>query len=204
MSLKASIAVFDVGNILLRWDPRNLYVKIFDDPDEMAFFLEEVCTGPWNLEQDRGRSWEEAIAEASARHPDYAPAIQAYRARWTEMLGPPIAENVALLETLRAKGVPCYAITNFAADTFALSQARFPFLNGFDGVICSGLEGVVKPDPAIFRLLLERYGLKAEDCLFIDDSAHNVAGAARLGFNTIHHGLGLDAAGAFRQFGFPV
>lgn len=199
-----TIAVFDIGNVLVRWDPRYLYHKIFTDPAETDFFLSEVCPPAWNLEQDRGRAWEDGIAEAIGRHPGYEPQIKAFRARWQETLGGAIAENVRLLDQLRANGVPTYAITNFAADTFLEAQDLFPFLKGFDGLIVSGREKVCKPDPALYRLLLDRNGLKASDCVFIDDSALNIETAATLGFATIHYGLGLDAAGAFRQFGLPA
>jgi len=199
-----TIAVFDIGNVLVRWDPRNLYQKIFTDPAQTDFFLREVCPPGWNLEQDRGRPWEDGIAEAIRRHPGFSEQIQAFRLRWQETLGGAISDNVRCLERLRANGVPTYAITNFAADTFIEAQGLFPFLKGFDGMIVSGREKLLKPDPAIYRLLLDRYNLKAGDCVFIDDSAHNIEAAAALGFATIHYGLGLDAAGAFRQLGLPV
>jgi len=198
------IAVFDVGNILIRWDQRNLYQKIFGDRRQMEHFLAEVCTNAWNLEQDRGRSWADGEREAIARHPEFEAEIRAFRARWWETLHGPIAEHVALLDALQRNGVPTYAITNFAADTFEETCAAFPFMQRFNGVICSGREGVCKPNPAIYRLLLERFGLNAGDCVFIDDSAANIAAADALGFHTIHYTIGLDSAGAFRQFGFPV
>ena len=197
------IAVFDVGNVLIRWDQRNLYRKLFDKA-EMEFFLTEVCSNAWNLEQERGRSWSEAEAEAIARHPKYAPQIRAFRARWSEMLAGAIEENVRILDELRGAGAPVYAITNFAADTFAEAGAMFPFLRGFTGVLCSGEDGVVKPDPAIFSLFLKRYGLSPDQCVFIDDSAANIAAAAKLGFGTIHYSLGLDARGAFQQAGIRL
>lgn len=202
--LQPTIAVFDIGNILLRWDPRNLYARIFGSRREMEHFLATVLPPEWNLEQDRGRGWPEAEAEAIARHPEYAAAIRAFRARWPEMLAGAIPENVALLADLRAAGVETYAITNFATDTFAEAQEMFPFLKGFKGIICSGQERLLKPDPAIFRLFLDRYGLAAEQCAFIDDSAQNTASAAALGFHAIHFGLGIDARRAFAQLGFPV
>lgn len=199
-----TVAVFDVGNILIRWDQRNLYQRIFADRRQMEHFLAHVCTNAWNLEQDRGRSWAEGEAEAIARHPECEAEIRAFRARWWETVGGPIDAHVALLQTLQARGVPTYAITNFAADTFAETCARYPFMQNFHGVICSGEEKVCKPDPAIYRLLLDRYSLSANDCVFIDDSAANIAAAEALGFHTIHYTIGLDAKGAFRQFGFPV
>lgn len=196
--------VFDVGNILLRWDPRNLYHKMFADPAEMERFLAEVCTMDWNMQGDLGRSWSAMTEELVALHPAYEPQIRAYRARWHEMVLGPIDENVRLLETFKRKGVPLYAITNFAADCFAESQLRFPFLTQFDGIICSGREGLLKPDQAIFDLLLHRYGLRAGECVFIDDSAKNIEAARRIGFKTIHYGLGLDPRLAFAQLGLPV
>lgn len=202
--MKPTIAVFDIGNVLLRWDPRNLYRKLFSDRSRMEHFLTEVCTPEWNLEQDRGRSWAEAEAEAIGRHPGFATEIRAFRARWHETIPGAIEENVALVETLRKKGVATYAITNFAADTFVEAQARFPVLTGFEGIICSGEERLLKPDPAIFELFLARFGVLARDCAFIDDSAANIATAERLGFHVIHYGIGLDARGAFAQLGFPV
>lgn len=204
MSSKVSVAVFDIGNVLVQWDPRNLYTKIFADPKEMHHFLDVVCPPPWNLEQDRGRPWQDAIAEATARHPKYAKEIEAYRARWPEMLGQPIEANVRLMADLKAAGVPVYGITNFASDTFAVAQSMLPFLNTFDGVIVSGDERLIKPDAAIFELFLSRYGQRAGDCVFIDDSAYNVEGAERVGMHAVHYGLGLDARAAFRQLGLPV
>ncbi|HRK23940.1 MAG TPA: HAD family phosphatase [Beijerinckiaceae bacterium] len=198
------IAVFDVGNVLVRWDPRNLFQKVFADPERMDFFLSEVCSPEWNHAQDAGRMWAEAEAEAIARHPAFAREVRLFRGRWHEMIDGPVEANVRLLEGLRRRGVATFAITNFAADTFAETQERYPFLKAFDGIVCSGLEKICKPDPAIYRLLLDRYRLVAKDCVFIDDSAANIAAAAALGFRTVHYGLGLDAAGAFAQLGLPV
>jgi 2-haloacid dehalogenase len=198
------VVVFDVGNVLVRWDPRNLYHKIFADPSEMETFLETVCTMDWNLRADFGEDWGKMTEELIALHPAQAAEIRAYRARWPEMIAGPIVENVRLLETFKARGVPIYAITNFAADTFSESQKRFPFLAAFDGIICSGVEHLIKPDPKIYRLLLGRYSLRAEECVFIDDSAKNIVAARALGFKTIHYNLGMDARLAFSQLGLPV
>lgn len=197
------VAVFDIGNVLIRWDPRNLYRKMMDAPT-MERFLDVVCTGAWNLEQDRGRPWAEAEDEAIARHPSEAANIRAFRVRWNEMLNGAIEENVAVLRDIQAAGYPVYAITNFAADTFEEAQALFPFLRTFDGLICSGREGLIKPDVAIFDLFVQRFGLAPQHCVFIDDSAANIAGAQKVGLRTIHYGLGLDARGAFAQAGFRV
>jgi 2-haloacid dehalogenase len=179
--------VFDIGKVLLDWDPRHLYRGLIPEAAEMERFLAEVCTGAWNLEQDRGRPWEEAIAERIALFPRHAALIRAFRARWHEMIPGEVPGTMALLEALRARGVPLYAITNFAADTFAEAAERFPVLReGFRDVVVSGRERLVKPDPAIYRLLLERNGLAAARCLFIDDSEGNVRGAEAVGMRAHH------------------
>jgi 2-haloacid dehalogenase len=178
--------VFDIGNVLIHWDPRVLYRTIFKSEDEVEWFLDHVCTHEWNLEQDRGRSFEDAIAEATARHPKHADAIAAYHLRWTETIIGPIAGTVAILEEFKTRGTPLYAITNWHQDKFRETRARFPFLGHFRDIVVSGDERLIKPDPAIYRLLLDRNGLQAGDCLFIDDSPKNVAGAEAVGMKAHH------------------
>lgn len=196
--------VFDVGNVLLRWDPRHLYRKLFDDENRMEWFLSHVCTSEWNVEQDRGRDWDEAVALLVARHPDHEGPIRAFHERWHETVSGVYEENVALLERLRRAGVPNYCITNFSGPKFLEAQKRFPFLAGFDGVVVSGDERLLKPDPAIYRRLLDRYALRAEDCLFIDDSGANVEGARAVGMHAIHYREPMDLAAELQRFGFPV
>jgi 2-haloacid dehalogenase len=179
--------VFDIGNVLIGWDPRALYRKIFATEDEVAWFLGNVCTHDWNLEQDRGRSFADAIAEATARHPAYADAIAAYDRRWAETILGPIAGTVAILDELAAQGTPLYAITNWHQDKFRETRGRFSFLDRFRDIVVSGDERVVKPDPAIYRLLLDRNGLQASSCVFIDDSPKNVAGAEAVGMRAHHY-----------------
>ena len=178
--------VFDIGGVLLDWNPRHLYRKLFADEAAMEHFLTHICSPDWNLEQDKGRPWDEAIRELSAEHPDHAPMIEAYRARWPETVAGAIHDTVMILEELRAAGVPLYAITNFAADTFALAQERFGFLNRFRDVVVSGAEGVLKPQPEIYGILFERQGLAPETLVFIDDAEKNVAGARAVGMSAIH------------------
>lgn len=180
--MTARVAVFDVGRVLIEWDPRHLYRRIFaGDAARVEWFLAEVCHAGWNREQDRGRPWPEAEAEAIARHPLLAAEITAYRARWHEMVPGDIPGSVALLHALKARGVPLFAITNFAADTFAEVLARFPFFALFDGIVVSGVERVLKPEPEIFHRLADRYEIDLSACLFIDDTAENVAGARAVG-----------------------
>jgi 2-haloacid dehalogenase len=177
--------VFDLGGVLIDWDPRHLYRKLLADEAEVEEFLATVCTPEWNLEQDRGRPFAEAVAELSERHPAHAANIAAFHERWAEMLGGDVPGTVELLAELRATGVPLYALTNWSAETFALARERFEFLDWFDGLLVSGEEGIVKPDPAIFRLLLDRFGLDAGATLFVDDSEANVAAADALGFDAV-------------------
>jgi len=178
--------VFDIGNVLLHWEPRALYRQIFATEDEVEWFLANVCTHDWNLEQDRGRSFAEGVTEASRRHPQHAAAIAAYDTRWTETLTGPITGSVDILGELKARGTPLYAITNFNQDKFRETRARYPFLGAFRDIVVSGDERVIKPDAAIYRLLLDRNGLKAADCLFIDDSLKNVEGARAVGMMGHH------------------
>ncbi len=178
--------VFDIGNVLIQWDPRHLYRRLIPDKAEMERFLAEVCTDAWNLEQDRGRTWAEATAERVALFPQHEALIRAYSARWHDMVPGEVPGTVALLEALRTRDVPLYAITNFSVEKFAEAQARFPFLRGFRDVVVSGAERLLKPDPAIYRLLLDRNGLEAAGCLLIDDSEKNVRGAEAVGMRAHH------------------
>jgi 2-haloacid dehalogenase len=179
--------VFDLGGVLIDWDPRYLYRKLLADEAAVEEFLTTVCTPAWNAEQDRGRPFAEAVAELAARHPAHAVAIAAYHERWPEMLGGDIPGAVALLAELRAAGVPLYALTNWSAETFGTARERFAFLDWFDGIVVSGEERVVKPDRRIFRLLLDRFGLAPEATLFVDDAAANVAAARELGLDAVRY-----------------
>lgn len=188
-----SIVVFDIGQVLIEWDPRHLYRELFDGyEDLMEDFLERVCSPAWNLEQDRGRPWSEAVAQLASEHPDCAELIRAYDDMWERMVPGPIPGTPEILAELKARGVPVYAITNFSADKFDLTCRRFDFLNGFDGIIVSGRERLVKPDPAIFHLLTDRYGLEANRCFFIDDNPDNVESAKSVGMSA-HLFLGAEA-----------
>jgi 2-haloacid dehalogenase len=179
--------VFDVGNVLIRWDARLVFHSLLPDADAVETFMAEVGFDAWYLEQDRGRSWDEGVAVLSAAHPHRAEVIAAFHARWQESVPGEIAGSVEILEDLRAAGVPLYAITNFSAEKWLESVARFPFLgSAFRDVVVSARERLVKPDPAIFEVCLRRNGLQASDCVFIDDSPRNIAAAAALGFDAVH------------------
>jgi 2-haloacid dehalogenase len=180
------VIVFDLGGVLIDWNPRHLYRKLFDDEAAMERFLVEVCHHNWNLEQDRGRSFAAAIEEAAARHPDQRALIEAYHARWDEMLAGEIEGSVAILEELAAAGYELHALTNWSAETFPIARPRFAFLERFRTILVSGDERLVKPDARIYQLLLERIAHPARRCIYVDDSPANVAAAAVLGFDAIH------------------
>lgn len=194
-------AVFDLGGVLIDWDPRHLYRKLFEDAAEMEAFLAEVCNGEWNGRQDEGRPFAEAVAELSARHPQQRDMIAAYHDRWPEMLGGAIDDTVAILAELQSLGRPLYALTNWSAETFPHARERFDFLAWFDGLVVSGEEGVKKPDPEIFEILLRRHGLDPAGTVFIDDSAGNVAAAGALGFEAVHFTSAAELRSRLRHLG---
>jgi len=178
--------VFDLGGVLIDWDPRYLYRKLFDDPDEMESFLAEVTTAEWNAHQDAGRSWTEAIELLVAEHPERRELIEAFHRRWPEMLAGEIRGTVDVLAELRAAGLRLVALSNWSAELFPVARERFDFLAWFEGILISGEVGVNKPDRQIFEHLVERFGIEPATSLFIDDSSANVATAAALGFRAIH------------------
>jgi 2-haloacid dehalogenase len=180
------IIVFDLGGVLIDWNPKYLYRQLIDDKDEIDTFLTDVCSPEWNIKQDAGRALAEATAERVALFPDKRSLIEAFYDRWEEMLGGEISDTVEILRELKASGEKLYALTNWSGETFPIALRRFDFLHWFEGTVVSGVEKLAKPDPAIFNLLLNRYELQAEDCLFIDDSKTNIEAATKIGFNTHH------------------
>jgi 2-haloacid dehalogenase len=184
---KPRVVVFDVGGVLLDWDPRYLYRKLFEGDDAaMDHFLTHICSTTWNLLQDAGRPFREAVAELSERHPEHAELIAAYDHRWEEMVPGTIEDTVEILHQLQANSTPLYAITNFSMEKFALMRERYAFFKAFAGIVVSGEVRLIKPDQAIYLRLLHDYELNAADCVFIDDSPYNVAGAERIGMHAIH------------------
>ena len=179
------VIVYDLGGVLIDWNPRHLYRKLIEDEATMEWFLAEVCHTAWNEEQDRGRSFAAAIEEAAARHPEYRPLIEAYFERWAEMMAGEIEGSVAILEQLKDAGYELHALTNWSAETFPHARERFAFLEWFETILVSADVGLIKPDPAIFRLLLARISRTPAECIYIDDNPKNVASAAALGFDAI-------------------
>ena len=184
---KRSVAIFDLGGVLIDWNPRHLYRKLFDgDAAAMEHFLATVCTTEWNERQDAGRSFAEATQELLPQHADKIELIEAFGKRFSEMIPGAIEGSVELLAELKRRGVPIYAITNWSAETFPPQRERFAFLSWFHGIVVSGMEGVIKPDPRIFRILCERHRIAPETAVFIDDVAHNATAASALGIHGIH------------------
>jgi 2-haloacid dehalogenase len=177
--------VFDIGGVLLDWDPRYLYRTLMQDEAAMEHFLAQVCTPDWNLALDAGRPFAEAVAELSASFPEHRELIEAYDARWPEMVRGPIEDTVTILEELRTRRVPVYALSNWSSEKFRLMHARYQFLDWFDGRVISGEIGVVKPDLRIYHHLLTTFGLEPGRTVFVDDNAANVEAARALGMTAI-------------------
>ena len=181
-----SIAVFDLGGVLIDWNPRYLYRKLFaEDEAAMEHFLTTVCTTAWNSQQDAGRTFAEACAILKQDHPKHAEYIDAWFARHEEMLGDAIEGTVEILAELRARGVPIYALSNWSAETFPTAQRKFEFLQWFEGTLLSGKVGLIKPDPRIFGLFSKTFSVDPAHVIYIDDLPHNVAAAAAHGMHGI-------------------
>jgi 2-haloacid dehalogenase len=181
------IAVFDLGGVLIDWDPRHLYRKLFPgDAAAMEDFLATVCTHEWNRGQDAGRSFAEGARLLQATHPDKAALIDAYGARFAEMMSGPIAGAVEILGELHRRGTPLYALSNWSAETYPAAQERFDFLGWFRGIVISGEVGVIKPDPRIYQIMLDRFAIDPASAVYIDDKAENAEAATRLGIHGIH------------------
>jgi len=175
--------IFDLGNVLIGWDPRRLYRQLIEDEAQMEWFLREVCSSAWNEQQDAGRPWAEGTALLRAQFPEHAELIDAYHLRWKETLLGPIEGSVALLQELKEHGVRLLALTNWSQETFPIARQLYPFLQWFEGIVVSGEERLVKPDPRIYQRLLERYQVDPATALYIDDSQRNVAAAEALGMH---------------------
>lgn len=179
--------IFDLGMVLIDWNPYHLYRQLFNSDDEIKTFLDTICTMDWNEEQDMGRSLAEGTELLVNQYPEHEANIRAYYSRWEEMLGGPIEGTLQIFNQLKAsEKYKLYALSNWSAETFGIAQARYDFLNEFDGVVISGVEKMRKPFPEFYHLLLNRYQLKPEECLFIDDNLRNVLAAKQIGIDSIH------------------
>jgi len=199
--MRPTALVFDLGGVLVDWDPRYLYRQLFDDPDEMESFLAEVTTAEWNAYQDAGRPWAEAVELLVAEHPQRRELIEAFHGRWPEMLAGEIPGTVDVLADVRAAGVRLFALSNWSAETFPVARERFDFLAWFEGIVISGDVGVNKPDRRIFEHLIEEFGIEPAAALFIDDSSANVDAATALGFQAIQFTDAMTLRGELERLG---
>uniref|UniRef100_UPI0039A68227 HAD family hydrolase n=1 Tax=Ornithobacterium rhinotracheale TaxID=28251 RepID=UPI0039A68227 len=176
--------IFDFGGVLVDWNPRYVFQKYFDTEEEMEWFLANVCTDEWNMEQDRGRSFAEATQMLQKQFPQYHDLIAKFYGEWEDMLKSEIPETVEILKELSQK-YPLYGLTNWSAESIGIAYKRYDFFSLFKGIVVSGEEKLIKPEPEIYQVLLKRYNLTPENCLFIDDNAANIKAAQQEKINTI-------------------
>ena len=181
-----SAVVFDIGNVLYGWDPRFLYAKLIADPAQLDWFLANVVTHDWHFQHDAGRPWRETTAELTAAFPDHADLIATYVPRWLETISGPVPGMLDLVDDLAVRGVPLFGITNFSAEFWVPFRASAPVFDHFRDIVVSGTERLTKPDPAIYALALDRFGLARGEGLFIDDRLENVAAGEAAGFPGHH------------------
>ncbi len=179
--------IFDLGGVLIDWNPRHLYRKIFKSEDEIEWFLQNVCTSEWNEKQDAGRSFEEATHELLVKFPEHEMAIRAWYDRWEETIIGPLPETVAILKELfELKKYRIYALTNWSEQTFPWALNNFGFLHWFEGIVVSGIEKTRKPYPEFYQILLDRYAIDPAKAVFIDDVLRNILGGEAVGIKGIH------------------
>ena len=186
------IVVFDIGNVLVRWNPRNLFRKTMKDEARMERFLSTALAMDFVSLTDIVADFSKAVAERAKAFPEFAHELHLFDERWVETIGGPIEENVALMRRLKAAGRPVYALSNFATVKYAIARKMFDFLNDFDHAVISGHVGAAKPDPHIFEILFKQVGRRPEELLFVDDSLTNVEAARALGMPAIHFDRGVD------------
>jgi 2-haloacid dehalogenase len=183
---KITTVVFDVGKVLFEWDLRHLFAKLIEDPQELEWFVTQVVTPEWHFQHDAGRPLAEMTAELVAIHPAYAQHIEAYRTRFNETIPRAVEGSLEIVHELAGRGVPLFAITNFGAEFWDGFRTTQPIFDLFGDIIVSGVEKLVKPDPAIYALALQRFGLHSGEAIFIDDNLDNVVSARNNGFG-VHH-----------------
>jgi 2-haloacid dehalogenase len=179
--------IFDLGAVLIDWNPRYLYRKIFKTEEEITWFLENICTSEWNDEQDAGRSFEEATEELAVKHPEWEVPIRAWYTRWKESIQGPIHDTVAILKSIKeSKNYRLYALTNWSSETFPWALSTYDFLHWFEGIVVSGVEKIRKPEPEFYKILFDRYKVNPSRALFIDDNLKNIDAGKTMGLTTIH------------------
>jgi 2-haloacid dehalogenase len=187
MSQTIKAILFDFGNVLLEWNPRRVYRRYFPNNEEaMEQFLNEVNFMDWNLQQDKGRTFAEGVAELSKQFPQYSDLIQAYHDHWKDSIGDHLEGTVEIMKRLKNAGYELYGLSNWSAETFPIAREEYDFFNLLDDIVISGEVGTVKPEPEIFEITLRRIGRPVNECLFIDDALPNIEQARKMGFATIH------------------
>ncbi len=187
MSPTIKAIIFDYGNVLLEWNPRFVYRSYFNAEIEMEHFLQEVHFMEWNVQQDRGRAFAEGVAVLSNEYPQYADLIKTYHDHWQDSIGNVHWETIEVMKQLKDAGYSLYGLSNWSAETFPYAREKYDFFDLLDDMVISGTVGFVKPEPEIYRILLEKIGQPAQACLFIDDALPNIEQAQKMGFTAIHY-----------------
>jgi len=196
--------IFDLGGVLIDWNPRYLYRKIFETEGEINWFLENICTSEWNDQQDAGRTFAEATEELISRHPGWEQPIRAWYDRWEETISGPIEGTVEILAYLRRSNHRLYALTNWSAESFPIARRKFEFLHWFEGIVVSGMEKTRKPFPEFYRILFNRYTIEPTRSLFIDDNKSNIEAGKDVGLNVIHFQSPQQLREDLRKFGITI
>ncbi|WP_299527801.1 HAD family phosphatase [uncultured Lutibacter sp.] len=189
MNYEIDTIIFDLGGVLVDWKPEYVYRKVFNgDEEKVQWFLNTICTPEWNIEQDGGRSIEEGVRLKIAEFPKYEDLIRLFYNEWEHMFSGPIIQNVELFKKLKiSKKYKIYALTNWSAEKWELAIELFPFFNNFDGIVVSGQEKTRKPNPEIYKILINRYKITPENAIFIDDNKENIIAAENIGLKGIHY-----------------
>lgn len=186
-AMKINTIIFDLGNVLIDWNPDYVFDKLFEDKERKKYFFDNICTMEWNEMQDAGRPIKEATEELVAKHPEWKEHIEAYYGNWKAMLGGPIHDTVKIFRLLKETGrYKMYALTNWSAELFPYALELYEFLHWFDGRVVSGEEKMRKPEPKFYQVLLDRFNVLPQETLFIDDNLRNIKAAEALGINSIH------------------
>ncbi len=201
---KITSVVFDIGGVLIDWNPRHLFRKVFENEEEMEWFLANVCTYEWNVQQDGGKLFSVATAELQQKFPEYSDIIALYYGRWEEMLDGEIIGTVEIFRRLKSAGMPLYALSNWSHEAFPVAYNRYGFMKEFDGLVVSGYEKLLKPDHAIYRVLMDRYSINPAESVYIDDNKPNAIAATELGFNAIHFSSPDQLRGELALLGLEV
>lgn len=202
---KPETIIFDLGAVLIDWNPRYLYRKIFPDESKMEWFLSNICTPDWNEEQDAGRSFSDATDLLIKQHPEWEAEIRAFWLRWEEMLAGPIEGTVEILKAVKNSGeYKVLALTNWSAETFPVARSKYDFLGWFDGIVMSGEEKTRKPFSKFYRIMIERYNLIPESCVFIDDNLRNIEGGRQLGIAGIQFTDPVQLKESLKHYGISL